>query len=88
MESTVDVLMVFQLNQILKEKGIEYSLHTIAGCSCCGMKLRCDGKTYDPIEILKIINEYLAQKWLVASYQVDNQNILYVDSKFHHPFHK
>lgn len=82
MESTVDFLMVTHLNQILKEKGIEYSLHTVGGCSCCGLKLRCDGQAYDLDIVLDIINDYLAQKWLIAKCQQDDKTMIYIDSKF------
>lgn len=82
MKSTVDVLMVENINQLFKAKGIEYSLHTIAGCASCGLRLRRDGQEYDAQELLKIINDYLSQKWLVASYQIGDQTMLYVDSKF------
>ena len=73
MESTVDVLMVTQLNQILKDNHIEYSLHTVGGCSCCGLKLCCHGQTYDQKALLDIINKYLATKWLIASYQINDK---------------
>lgn len=82
MESTVDFLMVTTLNQMLKDRGIEYSLHTVGGCSCCGLHLRCDGKQHDEQDILNIINDYLSSKWLVASFQVGNHSMIYVDSKF------
>ena len=82
MESTVDVLMLTQLNQILKDNHIEYSLHTVGGCSCCGLKLCCHGQTYDQKALLDIINKYLATKWLIASYQINDPTILYIDSKF------
>lgn len=74
--------MVTQLNQILKDYNIEYSLHTIGGCSCCGLELRCEGREYDRDKILEIINQFLASKWLVASYQMNNPMMLYIDSKF------
>ncbi len=83
MQSTVDVMMVEELNQILKKRKIDYSLHTVGGCSCCGLRLRCDGQSYDNQEILSIINDYLATKWLVASFQKDDPTMLYIDSKFH-----
>lgn len=82
MESTVDFLMVTELNKILKEKQIEYSLHTVGGCSCCGLHLRCDGQPHNLEEVLEIINEYLSKKWLIASFQENDQSMLYVDSKF------
>lgn len=82
MRSTVDVMMVENLNQILKKEGIAYSLHTVGGCSCCGLYLRCDGEEYDRNRILEIINTYLATKWLVASFQIDDPSMIYIDSKF------
>lgn len=82
MKSTVDVMMVENLNQILKKEGIAYSLHTVGGCSCCGLYLRCDGATSNPHKILEIINTYLTTKWLIASFQEDDPSMLYIDSKF------
>lgn len=82
MKATVDVIMVLKLNQILKEHGLEYTLHTVGGCSCCGLELKCHGKEENIDDILKIINEYLATKWLIASYQPSHPQILYVSSRF------
>ena len=82
MKSNVDFIMITQLNQILKEKHIEYTLHAIGGCSCCGLELRRAGKEVNADVILNIVNDYLASKWLVASYQLDDKTMLYVDSKF------
>ncbi|MFR6100806.1 MAG: hypothetical protein ACLUIS_12450 [Longibaculum sp.] len=82
MKSMVDVMMVEQINQFFKQQGIEYSLHKIAGCASCGLRLQRNGKKYDENDLLSIINEFLASKWLVASYAVDDSTHLYIDSKF------
>ena len=84
MQGTVDFMMVTQLNQILKEHHIAYSLHTIVGCASCGLELRCEGKEESLDEILNLINHYLSQKWLVASLSKTDQTMLYIDSKFDH----
>ena len=54
----------------------------VTQCSCCGLKLCCHGQTYDQKALLDIINKYLATKWLIASYQINDPTILYIDSKF------
>ncbi len=82
MKATVDFLMITEMNQILKNKNIDYSLHAVGGCSCCGLQLRCHGEAYDIDDILNIVNEYLATKWLVASYQDYDKTMFYINSKF------
>lgn len=83
MIGTVDFNTVTMLNQILKEHQIEYSVHTIAGCASCGLKLQQDGVEYNIDKILEIINDYLARQWLIAIYQPHDPTILYIDTKFH-----
>lgn len=38
--------MILEINQLLKENNIEYSIHGVGGCTCCGLELRQDGKSY------------------------------------------
>ena len=54
MKSMVDVMMVEQINQFFKQQGIEYSLHTIAGCASCGLRLQRNGKKYDENDLLSM----------------------------------
>ena len=46
MSNVVNFNMIVDINQLLKEKGIEYSIHAIGSCTCCGLELRHDGKEY------------------------------------------
>ena len=48
--------MILEINQLLKENNIEYSIHGVGGCTCCGLELRRDGKNYPTDNILEIIN--------------------------------
>lgn len=82
MQASIDVIMVMELNELLKQHHIDYTLHTVGGCSCCGMELECTGESYPIDEIIKVINEYLSQKWLVASYQESYPLMIYIDTKF------
>ena len=40
----VDFTMIVEINKVLKEKGIEYSIHSIGGCASCGLALKQEGK--------------------------------------------
>ena len=44
MSNVVNFNMIVDINQLLKKKGIEYSIHAIGSCTCCGLELRQDGK--------------------------------------------
>ena len=46
MSNVVNFNMIVDINQLLKKKGIEYSIHAIGSCTCCGLELRQDGKEY------------------------------------------
>jgi len=82
MVHVVDFNMIVDINQLLKSQGIEYSIHSIGGCASCGLELRQDGEEYHIDEIIKIINDYLSQKWLKVVQNSDDPMMLYVDSKF------
>ena len=32
--------------EYLKQNNIEYSIHGVGGCTCCGLELRQEGKRY------------------------------------------
>lgn len=72
--------MIVEINELLKSKGIEYSIHAVGGCTCAGLKLRQDGAYYDENKIVAIINEYLASQWMKVV--LSNENILNIESKF------
>lgn len=56
MNNVVHFNMILEINQLLKENNIEYSIHGVGGCTCCGLELRQDGKSYSTENILEIIN--------------------------------
>lgn len=59
--------MILEINQLLKENNIEYSIHGVGGCTCCGLALRQDGKSYPTDNILEIINGSLKNHWVSYS---------------------
>ena len=64
MANVVHFNMIVDINQLWKEKGIEYSIHAIGACTCNGLELRQDGKEYPIDEIIEYMNEYLDKKWM------------------------
>lgn len=81
MATVVHFNMIVDINQLLKNKGIEYSIHALGGCSCCGLELRQDGKKYPEDKIVEMINEYLNEKWIKVIPDED-YHVLNVQSKF------
>ena len=59
MNNVVNFKMILEINQLLKENNIEYSIHGVGGCTCCGLELRQEGKSYPTDKILEVINGYL-----------------------------
>lgn len=49
MNNVVHFNMILEINQLLKENNIEYSIHGVCGCTCGGLELRQDGKSYPQI---------------------------------------
>ena len=49
LNNVVHFNMILEINQLLKENNIEYSIHGVGGCTCCGLELRQDGKSYPQI---------------------------------------
>lgn len=76
--------MIVEINQLLKDKGIEYSIHSVGGCTCAGLQLRQDGKEYNIDEIVTVINDYLSQKWMKVISREDHPLFLDIVSKFPH----
>ena len=46
MNNVVNFKMILEINQLLKENNIEYSIHGVGGCTCCGLEVRQEGKEY------------------------------------------
>ena len=64
MNNVVHFNMILEINQLLKENNIEYSIHGVGGCTCCGLELRQEGKSYPTDKILEVINGYLKNHWI------------------------
>ena len=62
--ATIDFNMLVEINQLLKSNNMDYSLHAIGGCSCCGVELRQDGKEREINVVIDFINDYLKNKWM------------------------
>ena len=61
MNNVVHFNMILEINQLLKQNNIEYSIHGVGGCTCCGLELRQEGKSYPTDKILEVI-EYSANR--------------------------
>ena len=75
---TIDFNTLVQMNQLLKEKGIEYSLHSLGGCTFSGMQLRQDGKEENLDKIVDLLNVFLKDKWMRVEIDPTNSTILNV----------
>lgn len=82
MANVVHFNMLVEINQLLKDNGIEYSIHSIGACTCAGLRLRQDGKSYPVQDIIHLINEYLEKKWMRVIPKEDDFTYLQVVSKF------
>lgn len=82
MANVVNFNMVVEINQLLKSQGIEYSIHSVGGCTCAGLSLRQDGKEHDLNDVIKVINEYLDSKWMQVIASEDDLLMLNIVSKF------
>ncbi|MFV0550862.1 MAG: hypothetical protein ACK5L6_02915 [Anaerorhabdus sp.] len=66
MTAVIHFGMLVEINEILKEKKVGYSLHSIGGCSSCGVVLKECNPRISVQEVVKLINTYLEDKWLIA----------------------
>ena len=78
MAKTIDFNTLVQMNQLLKVKGIEYSLQSLGGCTFSGMELRQDGKVSNIEDIVEILNDFLKDKWMRVEVDPVNSSILNV----------
>ena len=81
-ECVIHFNMMTELNKLLKDNNIDYTIHAIGGCTCEGVELKCYGKTSDPLAIKTIINEYLRSKFMYVTNDKDNPYIFRVKSLF------
>lgn len=82
MANVVNFNMIVEINQLLKEKGIDYTIHAVGGCTCCGLELRQNGDSHNIQDIIDIINQYLQTKWMKVKQSSENELMLNVESKF------
>ena len=82
MANVVHFNMIVEINQLLKDKGFDYSIHSVGGCTCSGLQLRQDGEKQSIKEIVSIINEYLENKWMQVIPKEENPLLLDIVSKF------
>lgn len=85
MDPVINFNMINNINNLLIENNINYSVHIIGGCATCGIEVRNDGNKEDTvdIEIIKdIINEYLKSKYIRVTNNDYDPYILYADSLF------
>lgn len=79
----VNFNMLVEINQLLRDKGIEYSLHSIGGCSSCGLEIVQNGKEHDFNDIINIVNQFLLKYWIKVIPHEENPYFLNVVSRFH-----
>lgn len=82
MANVVHFNLIVEINELLKSKGIEYSIHSVGGCTCCGLELRQNGTFHQRNDIINIMNEHLSKHWLRVKPSEDDVNMLKVESKF------
>ena len=68
MNNVVHFNMILEINQLLKENNIEYSIHGVGGCTCCGLELRQEG--------------YLKNHWIYVQENKYQPGFLTIHSKF------
>lgn len=78
MANVVHFNKMVEINQALKQAGLEYSIHALGGCTCCGLELRSLGKENKQTAI-ELINQCLQTQWI---YVVEEGHILKIESKF------
>ncbi len=77
----IDFNQIAKVNTLLKQKGYEYSIHAIGGCSCKGVQLKQEGKSANRNEIIALINEVLHSSWQVVVPSDEDPDYLLVKHK-------
>lgn len=80
MKNVINANMILEINRLLNDKGIEYSIHGIGGCTSCGLEVRQEGKGCSIDKIIDIINGYLKEYWIYV--KINELGYLTVYSKF------
>lgn len=66
MAKIINFNQAVRINQLFKEKNIEYTLHLHAGCALCVPELVQEGKEASIEEIYNIMNEVLQEQFIHA----------------------
>ena len=82
LNNELDFKECLEINQLLKQNNIEYSIHGVGGCTCCGLELRQEGKSYPTDKILEVINGYLKNHWIYVQENKYQPGFLTIHSKF------
>lgn len=64
MSKVINFNQAVRINQLLKERGIEYTLHLHAGCAYCVPELVQEGKELSIDEIYELMNEVLKEQFI------------------------
>ena len=72
--AVIDFNTLYAINQLLKERNIPCSLHSVGGCASCGLALEKEDDTYSSEEIVAVINQFLKSKWLKVVISDDDVN--------------
>jgi len=65
MSKILDFNTIYKVNKYLKEKGIEYTVHSVGACGGESAELRQVGtKKVSSEKICEVINEYLKDKYM------------------------
>ena len=82
MNNVVNFKMILEINQLLNENNIEYSIHGVGGCTCCGLEVRQEGKESSIDRIIEVMNGYLKNHWIYVQENKYQSGFLTVHSKF------
>lgn len=82
MQSVIHFQMIVEMNELLKLNHIDYQIHSIGGCASCGVMLECIGKEQPLEDVIKVMNAYLEDHFLVVVQNQYDSHVLNVISKF------
>lgn len=82
MANVIHFNMIVEINQLLKQHQIDYTIHAVGGCTCSGVQLKRHGNIYPIDKIISLINTYLANQFMIVVPSKEDNTILLVKSKF------
>lgn len=80
MKNVVNTIMILEINKLLNDNDIEYSIHGIGGCTSCGLEVRQEGKECSIDRIIDVINNYLNDYWIYV--KLNELGYLTIHSKY------